>query len=91
MTNKKKILTVQIGAMDGKNNDSMYEIFVLKRDNYSSLSNKKKELFDENLQNWLPILFEPVAHNYKALLEPYQNISNDHNLPCSIPINAIVS
>eukprot|EP00980_Cylindrotheca_fusiformis_P011670 scaffold2756_cov105-Cylindrotheca_fusiformis.AAC.1 len=80
------LLTVQIGAMDGKSNDPIYDMFV-RTVNWQL---RKSDKF-QNLQNWLPVLLEPVPENFKNLIATYQEIEEKHGLPCSIPINAAIS
>jgi hypothetical protein len=84
------LLTVQIGAMDGKSNDPMYEMFVSKK-NWWLESHSRDMVKFQTLQNWLPVLLEPVPDNFRALVGTYKDISEKHDLPCAIPMNAAVS
>ncbi|KAL7461558.1 hypothetical protein ACHAXS_001978 [Conticribra weissflogii] len=74
------LLTVQVGAMDGRSNDPMYEMFVKQR----------TDLFS-NLHHWLPVIIEPLPNNYEALLDTYTGIAKMQALGCAVPINAAVS
>jgi hypothetical protein len=76
MKRNKTLLTLQVGAMDGKSNDPMYGMFV-------------KENVD--LRNWLPVLIEPVPKNYQDLTQTYLEIAKDKGLGCAVPIHAAVS
>jgi hypothetical protein len=80
------LLTVQIGAMDGKSNDPMFEMYVQKK----NWPLRSKDHFD-NLQNWLPVLLEPVPQNYDKLVKAYKEIHEENRLPCPISINAAIS
>ena len=66
----KFFLTVQIGGMDGKSNDPMYEMF----------SATKPEI----LRHWAPVVFEPVPGNFKALTSHYQNEMTSKGLGCFV-------
>jgi len=74
------LLTVQVGAMDGRSNDPMYAIFV----------KQQSDLFS-NLHHWLPVIIEPVPQNYEHLLDTYTGIAEKQALGCAVPINAAVS
>lgn len=78
------LLTVQVGAMDGKSNDPFYEMFASNRFHYV------RAPFTD-LRNWLPVMIEPVPTNYEALLKTYTHISKTKGLGCAVPINAAVS
>ena len=80
------LLTLQVGAMDGKSNDPMYEMFVTEKNKFMH----DKEEFS-TLVNWLPIMIEPVPINYDGMIETYTNISKDKGLGCAVPIRAAVS
>jgi hypothetical protein len=62
--------------MDGYSGDPMYEMFVTQQ--------------QEGLENWLPIIVEPMPANYDALLNTYADIAS-RGLGCAIPINAAVA
>lgn len=79
------LLTVQVGAMDGKSNDPMYEMFV--GDGRKRVGTMKFG----NLINWLPVLIEPVPRNFELMVETYIDISKTRGLGCAVPINAVVS
>ena len=81
------LLTVQVGAMDGKSNDPMYDMFV---------GEGKKQYVNgrtsfSTLNNWIPVLIEPVPTNYEAMMNTYASIAIDKDLGCAVPINAAVS
>ena len=80
------LLTLQIGAMDGKSNDPMYEMFV---------DQQAKFLFGMeeavSLVNWLPVLIEPVPLNYENMIKTYEEVARDKGLGCAVPIHAAVS
>jgi hypothetical protein len=80
------LLTVEIGAMDGKTSDPIHETFVAQ----GRWALRKKDRF-HTLENWLPIIIEPVPENYENLLKTYHQIQEKTNLPCSIPINTAIS
>ena len=80
------LLTLQVGAMDGKSNDPMYEMFVTEKNKFMH----DKEEFS-TLVNWLPIMIEPVPINYDGMIETYTKISKDKGLGCAVPIRAAVS
>lgn len=83
------LLTVQVGAMDGKSNDPMYEMFVA--DSAQQHVRAMESSPFSNLRNWLPVLIEPVPANYEALVKTYMEISKTKGLACAVPINAVVS
>jgi hypothetical protein len=72
------LFTLQIGGHDGKSNDPMYNALV----RYSS---------NQTLENWLPVVAEPVGHNFGRLLQTYQDIDRDHILPCQLPVRWAMS
>lgn len=49
------LLTVQLGGMDGKSNDPMFEMMAL----------------EPSLEHWAPVVVEPVAINFEALQLTY--------------------
>lgn len=71
------LLSVQVGAMDGRSNDPMYEMFV--------------SSFSDLLRNWLPVMIEPVPKNYEDMKQTYLSIATDRGLGCAVPIHAAVS
>jgi len=79
------LLTVQVGAMNGYNNDPMYEMFVEVKHEYI------EKMRFPNLRNWLPVIIEPIPQNYENLIETYSDIAKTKGLGCAIPINAAVS
>lgn len=87
INNNVTLLTVQIGAMDGKSNDPMYSMF--------ASDGLMRRLFGNfnftSLKNWLPVLIEPTPDSYQKLVYTYRDIEYQKNLPCSIPMNAAVT
>lgn len=83
---QKTLLTVQIGAMDGKSNDPLYEMFVTRKE-----WDLRRSVAFPDLSNWLPILLEPVPQNYEKLVKTYQDITEQHGLKCALPMNAAIS
>lgn len=75
------LFTLQIGGHDGKSNDPMYNALV--RDNNSNSS--------RTLENWFPVVAEPVGHNYGRLLQTYQDIDRDRTMPCQLPVRWAMS
>ena len=88
------LLTVQVGAMDGRSNDPMYGMFVKTRGkNYvqaREIVPGKDSLFPD-LRNWLPVMIEPVPKNYEDMKQTYLEVANETGLGCAVPINAAVS
>ena len=80
------LLTLQVGAMDGKSNDPMFEMFVEGTKKYVN----GRTSFS-TLNNWIPVLVEPVPTNYEAMMNTYASIAIDKGLGCAVPINAAVS
>mmetsp|Transcript_39020 Transcript_39020/g.82053 ORF Transcript_39020/g.82053 Transcript_39020/m.82053 type:complete len:398 (+) Transcript_39020:123-1316(+) len=80
------LLTLQVGAMDGKSNDPMYEMLVQEMNRFMY----GRETFS-TLVNWLPVMIEPVPINYEGMLDTYAEIARDKGLGCAVPINAAVS
>lgn len=83
------LLTVQVGAMDGKSNDPLYEMFV--STGKANINVKSASDSSLELNNWLPVIVEPVYDNYKSLLGTYKTIANENHLGCAVPLNAAVS
>mmetsp|Transcript_21014 Transcript_21014/g.32043 ORF Transcript_21014/g.32043 Transcript_21014/m.32043 type:complete len:397 (+) Transcript_21014:69-1259(+) len=96
MKRNQTLLTVQVGAMDGRSNDPMYGMFVETRGkNYVQARNGdiapgRNSPFPD-LRNWLPVMIEPVPKNYEDMKETYLGIANDKGLACAVPIHAAVS
>lgn len=67
--------------MDGKSNDPMYEMFV---------TQGTSSLFS-NLTHWLPVMIEPVPHNYAKMMDTYVEMAYTKGLGCAVPIYAAVS
>jgi hypothetical protein len=88
------LLTVQVGAMDGRSNDPMYGMFVKTwGKNYvqaREIVPGEDSLFP-NLSNWLPVMIEPVPKNYDDMEQTYLRVAKDKGLGCAVPINAAVS
>jgi len=72
--------------MDGKSNDPMFEMFVEGTKKYVN----GRTSFS-TLNNWIPVLVEPVPTNYEAMMNTYASIAIDKGLGCAVPINAAVS
>mmetsp|Transcript_29337 Transcript_29337/g.32932 ORF Transcript_29337/g.32932 Transcript_29337/m.32932 type:complete len:442 (+) Transcript_29337:57-1382(+) len=86
----KTMLTVQIGAMDGRSNDPMYSMFI-KHNKYTNHIHRNNN-DPLNLNHWLPVLFEPVPSNFDALTKTYDEIiQSDSGLGCAVPVHAAVS
>lgn len=86
---KKTLLTLQVGAMDGKSNDPMYEMFVKPDQKEPTFVSNRDSFVD--LQNWLPVMIEPLPSNFQTLQENYADIAKTKGLGCAVPINAIAS
>jgi hypothetical protein len=78
------LFTLQIGGHDGKSNDPMYNALV--RDTTSNNS-----INSQTLENWLPVVSEPVGHNFGRMLQTYQDIDRDRILPCQLPVRWAMS
>ena len=81
------LLTVQVGAMDGVSNDPMYKMFVQEK----PIQYVSSWRSFASLNNWLPVMIEPVPINYEALIETYADIATERGLGCAVPIHAAVS
>ena len=68
------VVSVQVGGMDGKSNDPMYDMFVR--------PGKAGKYEDIPKTNWMPLVFEPVPDNFKALTNTYDEFARDHGLLC---------
>ena len=99
MERNQTLLTVQVGAMDGRSNDPMYNMFVetrgfnyvlSRRPRWGELPPGKDSPFPD-LRNWLPVMIEPVLQNYDDMKQTYLVIANDRGLGCAVPIHAAVS
>jgi len=99
MERNQTLLTVQVGAMDGRSNDPMYNMFVetrgfnyviSRRPRWGELPPGKDSPFPD-LRNWLPVMIEPVPQNYDDMKQTYLVIANDKGLACAAPIHAAVS
>jgi len=96
MKRNQTLLTVQVGAMDGRSNDPMYEMFVeTMGKNYvqarkGEIGTRRNSHFSD-LRNWLPVMIEPVPQNYNDAKATYLGIANDGGLGCAVPIHAAVS
>jgi len=88
------LLTVQVGAMDGRSNDPMYGMLVKTwGKNYvqaREIVPGEDSLFP-NLSDWLPVMIEPVPKNYDDMEQTYLGVAKDKGLGCAVPINAAVS
>jgi len=96
MKRNQTLLTVQVGAMDGRSNDPMYGMFVETRGkNYVQARNGDiapgRDSPFPDLRNWLPVMIEPVPKNYEDMKETYLGIASDRGLACAVPIHAAVS
>eukprot|EP00584_Thalassiosira_punctigera_P017870 CAMPEP_0172560970 /NCGR_PEP_ID=MMETSP1067-20121228/90991_1 /TAXON_ID=265564 ORGANISM="Thalassiosira punctigera, Strain Tpunct2005C2" /NCGR_SAMPLE_ID=MMETSP1067 /ASSEMBLY_ACC=CAM_ASM_000444 /LENGTH=295 /DNA_ID=CAMNT_0013350901 /DNA_START=99 /DNA_END=986 /DNA_ORIENTATION=+ len=80
------LVTLQVGAMDGKSNDPMYEMFVEEGKQFMY----SRESFS-SLVNWLPVMIEPVPVNYAGMVDTYVDIAKSKGLGCAVPIHAAVS
>jgi hypothetical protein len=76
------LFTLQIGGHDGKSNDPMYNALVRDTNNNN---------INQTLENWLPVVAEPVGHNFGRLLQTYQDIDRDRILPCQLPVRWAMS
>lgn len=80
------LLSVQVGAMDGKSNDPLYEMFI---DQRAKFLLGMEEAF--SIGHWLPVLIEPVPQNYENMMKTYAKVARDQGLGCAVPIHAAVS
>ena len=96
MKRNQTLLTVQVGGMDGRSNDPLFEMFVQTRGKnfvqarYGEILPGKDSSFPD-LKNWLPVVIEPVPKNYEDLVQTYVGIANSSGLGCGVPIHAAVS
>jgi len=67
-----RLLTLQIGGMDGKSNDPLYEMFVA----------KQKQDLGLDIRHWFPIVVEPVHYNFDSLTRTYHEIAATKNVSC---------
>jgi len=100
MERNQTLLTVQVGAMDGRSNDPMYNMFVetrgfnyviSRRPRWGELPPGGSDSPFPDLRNWLPVMIEPVPQNYDDMKQTYLVIANDKGLACAVPIHAAVS
>lgn len=69
-----KLVTFQIGGMDGKSNDPMY----------------KGTQRLQDLSSWIPIVIEPVHTNFINLESTYNEHQQNKNLQCSYLLEQVV-
>ena len=87
MKRNRTLLTVQVGAMDGRSNDPMHGMYVNTRGkNYVQARSSFPDL-----RNWLPVMIEPVPKNYEDMTQTYLDIAKEKGLGCAVPIHAAVS
>ena len=70
----KKLVTFQLGGMDGKSNDPMYK--------------GTQRLTD--LSSWIPIVIEPVHTNFVNLESTYNEHKNEKNMQCSYLLQQVI-
>jgi len=68
----KRLLTLQIGGMDGKSNDPLYGMFVASYGHDLGL----------DIRHWFPIVVEPVHYNFANLTQTYLEIARNKNVSC---------
>lgn len=71
----KKVVTFQIGGMDGKTNDPFYKM-------------TEKTI---DLKAWIPVVIEPVDMNFQTLKITYENHATSKELGCFFLLNRAIS
>ena len=83
VSQKKRLNTIQIGCLDGRSNDPVFQAFVKVHENNEILKRNNKQLHTKyafSLVDWHGILVEPVSANMEKLRETYKKISKFSNL-----------